>query len=123
VPALGYMRGLLPAYFRLPILAPSLKIDPWEYISQTQLNTSPTSPPLSSPLLSLLSAFAMAATAPPTTTGSAKLDGLVQTAAAKEPQKLSGLGLYSRFVRLRCHVFGRYDADNLRPSLVQFAAQ
>lgn len=37
---------------------------------------------------------------PATTTGSTKLDGLVQTAKAAEPQKLSGVALYSRFVSL-----------------------
>ncbi|KAF2161204.1 hypothetical protein M409DRAFT_69838 [Zasmidium cellare ATCC 36951] len=38
------------------------------------------------------------ATAPPTSTGSDKLDALKQTAEAKlEPAKLSGLSLYSRF--------------------------
>ena len=41
----------------------------------------------------------MAAAAPPTTTGSTKLDGAIQTIASKEPQKLSGVALYSRFVR------------------------
>jgi solute carrier family 25 phosphate transporter 3 len=35
--------------------------------------------------------------APATTTGSVKLDGLVQSAKAAEPQKLSGFALYSRF--------------------------
>lgn len=39
----------------------------------------------------------MAAAAPPKTTGSTKLDGAIQTIAAKEPQKLSGINLYSRF--------------------------
>lgn len=65
----------------------------------------------------------MAATAPPTTVGSTKLDGLVQKAASKEPQKLSGLNLYSRFVRLPCCAYDEYNANSLRPSLAQFAAQ
>ncbi|KAJ9623812.1 uncharacterized protein PV06_10307 [Exophiala oligosperma] len=39
----------------------------------------------------------MAATLPPSSTGSTKLDAAVQVAKANEPQKLSGLGLYSRF--------------------------
>ena len=39
----------------------------------------------------------MAASHPPPSTGSAKLDGLVQKASAKTPEKLSGLALYSRF--------------------------
>ncbi|KAI9849362.1 MAG: mitochondrial phosphate carrier protein [Thelocarpon superellum] len=39
----------------------------------------------------------MAAAPPPSSTGSTKLDGLVQKAAAKTPEKLSGLQLYSRF--------------------------
>ena len=37
------------------------------------------------------------ATAPPTSTGSTKLDAIKQTVTANEPQKLSGLALYSRF--------------------------
>lgn len=38
------------------------------------------------------------ATAPPTSTGSDKLDALKQNAEAKlEPKKLSGVALYSRF--------------------------
>jgi solute carrier family 25 phosphate transporter 3 len=39
----------------------------------------------------------MAATAPPTSTGSTKLDAIKQTLEAKEPKKLSGVALYSRF--------------------------
>jgi len=39
----------------------------------------------------------MAASAPPTTTGSTKLDAIVQNASAQTPKKLSGLALYSRF--------------------------
>lgn len=39
----------------------------------------------------------MAATAPPRSIGSTKVDGLIQKAAANEPQKLSGVALYSRF--------------------------
>lgn len=39
----------------------------------------------------------MAATAPPTTTGSTKLDGVIQKVSANQPAKLSGVGLYSRF--------------------------
>ena len=39
----------------------------------------------------------MAASPPPSSTGSAKLDGLVQKASANTPEKLSGLALYSRF--------------------------
>ncbi|KAJ9650258.1 mitochondrial phosphate carrier protein [Neophaeococcomyces mojaviensis] len=39
----------------------------------------------------------MAATLPPKSTGSDKLDAAVQTIRANEPQKLSGLSLYSRF--------------------------
>lgn len=78
------------------------------------------------PLLSFhsfLSEFAMAATAPPTTVGSTKLDGLAHTAASKEPQKLSGINLYSRFVRLPCCAYDKYNANNVRPSLAQSAAQ
>jgi hypothetical protein len=67
------------------------------YFSNTS-HTLPTQPHLS--FHSLLSESTMAATAPPTTTGSTKLDAFVQTATSKEPQKLSGVGLYSRFVRL-----------------------
>lgn len=38
------------------------------------------------------------ATAPPTSTGSEKLDSLKQTAEAQlDPKKLSGVALYSRF--------------------------
>lgn len=37
------------------------------------------------------------ATAPPSSTGSVKLDSLKQTLQASEPQKLSGVALYSRF--------------------------
>lgn len=39
----------------------------------------------------------MAASAPPSTTGSTKLDAIVQNASAQTPEKLSGLALYSRF--------------------------
>jgi len=39
----------------------------------------------------------MAATLPPKSTGSDKLDAAIQTAAAKDPRKLSGVALYSRF--------------------------
>jgi hypothetical protein len=80
-----------------------------------------TTPLLSFP--SFLSEFAMAATAPPTAVGSTKLDGLVQKAASKEPQKLSGFNLYSRFVGLPCCAYDGYNANNLRPLLAQFAAQ
>ncbi|KAF2274757.1 mitochondrial phosphate carrier protein [Westerdykella ornata] len=39
----------------------------------------------------------MAATAPPTSTGSTKLDAIKQTAAAADPTKPSGIDLYARF--------------------------
>ncbi|KAL9615201.1 MAG: hypothetical protein Q9167_000408, partial [Letrouitia subvulpina] len=39
----------------------------------------------------------MATAPPPTATGSSKLDAAKQVAAAKSPEKLSGLALYSRF--------------------------
>ena len=39
----------------------------------------------------------MAATPPPTSTGSVGIDALKQRAAAQSPRKLSGLDLYSRF--------------------------
>lgn len=39
----------------------------------------------------------MAANAPPSSTGSQKLDAVVQTTSAQSPAKLSGLSLYSRF--------------------------
>lgn len=39
----------------------------------------------------------MAATLPPKTTGSTKLDAAIQTASASQPKKLSGIDLYSRF--------------------------
>ncbi|KAI9675702.1 MAG: mitochondrial phosphate carrier protein [Caeruleum heppii] len=39
----------------------------------------------------------MATAPPPTSTGSTKLDGVVQKAKASTPEKLSGLQLYSRF--------------------------
>ena len=39
----------------------------------------------------------MTASAPPSSTGSTKLDAIVQGASAKNPEKLSGLALYSRF--------------------------
>ncbi|KAL6242499.1 mitochondrial phosphate carrier protein [Rhinocladiella similis] len=39
----------------------------------------------------------MAATLPPSSTGSTKLDAAVQVAKANEPQKLSGFNLYGRF--------------------------
>jgi solute carrier family 25 phosphate transporter 3 len=39
----------------------------------------------------------MAATFPPKSTGSDKLDAAIQTVKASEPQKLSGVALYSRF--------------------------
>ncbi|KAI9780394.1 MAG: mitochondrial phosphate carrier protein [Peltula sp. TS41687] len=39
----------------------------------------------------------MSAAAPPSSTGSQKLDGAVRQVAAQTPEKLSGLALYSRF--------------------------
>ena len=39
----------------------------------------------------------MAASAPPSSTGSTKIDAIVQKASAKTPEKLSGVALYSRF--------------------------
>lgn len=39
----------------------------------------------------------MAAAAPPSSTGSVKLDAIKQTVAAQSPKKLSGIDLYSRF--------------------------
>ncbi|KIV80065.1 hypothetical protein PV11_07594 [Exophiala sideris] len=39
----------------------------------------------------------MAATLPPKSTGSTKLDAAIQTVKANEPNKMSGLALYSRF--------------------------
>ena len=39
----------------------------------------------------------MAASAPPSSTGSTKLDAVVQNASAASPAKLSGFQLYSRF--------------------------
>jgi solute carrier family 25 (mitochondrial phosphate transporter), member 3 len=39
----------------------------------------------------------MAATAPPKAIGSPKVDGAIQNASANQPQKMSGLALYSRF--------------------------
>ena len=41
--------------------------------------------------------YSMAASAQPSSTGSTKLDGLVQKASANTPEKLSGIALYSRF--------------------------
>jgi solute carrier family 25 phosphate transporter 3 len=38
----------------------------------------------------------MASSAPPTSTGSAKLDAIKQNVAAATPEKLSGVALYSR---------------------------
>lgn len=40
----------------------------------------------------------MATTLPPKSTGSDKLDAVVQNVSAQSPKKLSGLDLYSRFV-------------------------
>jgi len=39
----------------------------------------------------------MASSAPPTSTGSSKLDAMKQNVLAAEPAKLSGFALYSRF--------------------------
>lgn len=39
----------------------------------------------------------MAASPPPTSTGSSKLNAAVQNARANTPEKLSGFALYSRF--------------------------
>lgn len=47
--------------------------------------------------LTLFARSVMAASVPPSSTGSTKLDAVVQTASAKTPEKLSGLALYSRF--------------------------
>lgn len=47
----------------------------------------------SSPLFFLT----MSAAAPPRSTGSRKLDAVVQKTSAKTPEKLSGVALYSRF--------------------------
>ena len=56
-----------------------------------RLEDSPLSP------LDPLVILTMAASPPPTSTGSTKLDALVQKTAAQTPEKLSGLALYSRF--------------------------
>lgn len=53
----------------------------------------------------------MAATLPPSSTGSTKLDAVVQTAKANEPQKLSGVALYSRFVSELHHNVSRLLTD------------
>jgi len=37
------------------------------------------------------------ATQPPSSTGSTKIDSIIQGVAAKTPDKLSGVALYSRF--------------------------
>lgn len=47
--------------------------------------------------LTLYARSVMAASVPPSSTGSTKLDAVVQNASAKTPEKLSGLALYSRF--------------------------
>lgn len=60
----------------------------------------------------------MAATVPATSTGSTKLDGAVQKVA--EPAKLSGLALYSRFVRISL-LLDRQQANFDRLSLAQCA--
>jgi solute carrier family 25 phosphate transporter 3 len=39
----------------------------------------------------------MAAAAPPTSTGSTKLDAVKNTLAAHDPKQLTGIDLYSRF--------------------------
>ncbi len=39
----------------------------------------------------------MASSAPPTSTGSVKLDAVKAVVAAQDPKKLSGIDLYSRF--------------------------
>jgi solute carrier family 25 (mitochondrial phosphate transporter), member 3 len=39
----------------------------------------------------------MAATPPPTSTGSTKVDAVLNNIKAETPEKLSGLALYSRF--------------------------
>lgn len=39
----------------------------------------------------------MATSAPPSSTGSTKIDAVIQGTSAKTPEKLSGLALYSRF--------------------------
>lgn len=39
----------------------------------------------------------MSTAPPPTATGSSELDAAKQVAAAKSPEKLSGIALYSRF--------------------------
>lgn len=63
----------------------------------------------------------MAAAAPPKTTGSMKLDGAIQKIAAKEPQKLSGINLYSRFVSIDDH-FQAVLSDITRHSPALYAA-
>jgi len=94
--------ALLPDYFRCTLLSyspvpPSLKKVRTLTVALCLLwiaflNTTPSNSP-SSP-----SDFAMAAAAPPNTASSPKLDAFVQKVTLKEPQKLSGVALYSRFV-------------------------
>jgi hypothetical protein len=64
------------------------------------LHTREASIKPSKPFLVASPLFKMAAAIPPKTTGSTKLDGAIQTLASKEPQKLSGINLYSRFVSM-----------------------
>lgn len=73
-----------------------------KYFSPTQPQFNPSTPSLlpsgiTDNLIHSPLTYTMAATAPPTSTGSTKLDAGIQKAAAHEPQKLSGINLYSRF--------------------------
>ena len=52
---------------------------------------------LCTPILISTLLSAMAAAAPPRSSGSPKLDAVVQKTSAKTPEKLSGVALYSRF--------------------------
>lgn len=52
----------------------------------------------------------MAAQLPPKSTGSTKLDSVVQNVSAADPQKLSGFALYSRFVS--------YDIEDIAKQLL-----
>jgi hypothetical protein len=73
---------------RLPLHSHSLC-----YLSHLPSTPPPPPIPISTPPISLT----MAAQAPPTSTGSTKLDAVKQNIQAAEPEKLSGVALYSRF--------------------------
>jgi len=67
------------------------------FSSLSSQQQSINSPHLHSPSVFLDNSFQMSAGAPPASTGTISVDAIKQIAESKDPKKLSGISLYSRF--------------------------